>query len=72
MPLDAKMWARTYKPVEEVNPRTPPPLAELINACLQFDAHKRPEAMSEVQASLDRIADKLAESGSGSHKVLEW
>jgi hypothetical protein len=47
-------------------------LADLIHHCLSFDALRRPERMSEVQGELDRIADKLAESGSGSHKVLEW
>jgi serine/threonine protein kinase len=59
IPLDAKMWERTYKPVEEVNPRTPAKLAELINACLQFDAHRRPERMSEIQGTLDRLCDEL-------------
>jgi len=71
MPLDAKMWARTYKPVEEVNPRTPPPLAELINACLQFDAHKRPERMSEIQGTLDRMCDELV-TPDDSLDAIDW
>jgi serine/threonine protein kinase len=70
--VDPELWARQLKPVHECNAAAPVELADLIHRCLSFDAHKRPEAMSEVQASLDRIADKLAESGSGSHKVLEW
>lgn len=71
VPLDAKMWARTYKPVEEVNPRTPPPLAELINACLQYDAHKRPERMSEIQGRLDRMCDELVKPDD-SLEAIEW
>ena len=72
IPLDRKMWERTYKPVEEVNPRTPPKLAELINACLQFEALKRPERMSEIQGTLDRLADELVTSPEDSLEALEW
>jgi len=72
IPLDAKMWARTYVPVEEVNPRTPAKLAELINACLQYDAHKRPERMSEIQGTLDRLAEELVTSPEDSLEALEW
>lgn len=72
MPLDAKMWARLYKPVEEVNPRIPAKLAELINACLHFDAHKRPERMSEVQGMLDHMCDDLVTTPEDSLEALEW
>lgn len=59
IPLDAKTWKRLYKPVEELSPKAPPPLCELINRCLSYDAHKRPERMSEVQNLLDRLCDDL-------------
>lgn len=72
IPLDRKMWERTYKAVEEVNPRTPPKLAELINACLQFDAMKRPERMSEVQNVLDHLCDELVTSPEDSLDAIEW
>lgn len=72
MPLDSKMWERTFKPVEELNPRTPPKLAELINACLQFDAHRRPERMSEIQGALDRLCDELVTSPDDSLEAMEW
>ena len=34
-----------------------PELAALIDACLSFNARKRPGRMSEVQGTLDRLAD---------------
>jgi serine/threonine protein kinase len=71
VPLDAKMWARTYKPVEELQPQTPPALAELINGCLSYDAHKRPERMSEVQGVLDRLVDEVV-TAEDSLDAMEW
>ena len=72
MPLDAKMWARVYKPIEELQPNTPPPLAELVNRCLFFDALKRPERMSEVQNVLDRLCDDLVTSPDDGLEAMEW
>jgi serine/threonine protein kinase len=72
IPLDAKMWARVYKPVEEVNPRTPPLLAALVNRCLSFDANKRPERMSEVQNTLDHLCDDLVKTAEDRLEALEW
>ena len=60
MVLDAKIWARLFKPVEEFCANCPAALAELINRCLEYDAHKRPERMSVVQGILDRLADEAA------------
>ena len=71
-PLDAKMWERTYKPVEELQPNTPPALADLINRCLRFDANKRPERMSEVQNVLDRLCDELVTEPEDSLEALDW
>ena len=70
--VDRELWERQVKPVSEFNAAAPKDLVDLIHRCLSFDALRRPERMSEVQGELDRIADKLAESGSGTHKVLEW
>jgi serine/threonine protein kinase len=71
-PLDAKTWARVYKPVEELQPKTPPVLAELINRSLSYDAMKRPERMSEIQNTLDRLVDELVTSPEDSLEALEW
>jgi serine/threonine protein kinase len=72
MKLDGELWERQLKPANEYNAAAPKELVDLIHRCLSFEALKRPERISEVQGELDRIADKLNESGSGTHKVLEW
>ncbi len=72
MKVDPELWLRQLKPVAECNAAAPPELADLIHRCLSFDALKRPERVTEVRDELRRIADKLDESGSGNHKVLEW
>jgi eukaryotic-like serine/threonine-protein kinase len=58
--LDRKSFKAMLKPVNELNPLAPKELGELIHRCLSFDAHKRPERMSEVQGVLDRLADAAA------------
>jgi serine/threonine protein kinase len=72
VPLDRKTWARIFKPVEDLQPNTPPALADLINRCLSFEAMKRPERMSEVQNTLDRLVDELVCSPEDSLEALEW
>src|SRR5205085_290638 len=42
MDVDAELWARQLKPVQECNAAAPPELALLIHRCLAFDALKRP------------------------------
>ena len=49
MPIDAKMWERVFKPVEEFVPNVPKPLCDLIHRCLAFKALNRPERASEIQ-----------------------
>ncbi len=71
-PISARTWAHVYKPAEEVNPRTPPALAALINQCLAYDANKRPERMGEVQGTLDRLADELVKSPEDGLDAMEW
>ncbi len=71
VPLDAKMWARLYKPVEELQPQTPPGLAELINNCMQYDANKRPERMSNIQGTLDHLIDELV-TPEDALDAIEW
>lgn len=72
MDVDAELWQRQLKPVNEINAAAPKELVDLIHRCISFDARKRPEKMSDIQQSLDSIAERLAEAGSGSHKVMEW
>jgi eukaryotic-like serine/threonine-protein kinase len=72
LPLDAELWQRQLKPVQEVNAACPKELADLIHRCLSFNALKRPEQMKDVQVELEQIAEKVDPTGSGSYKVLEW
>lgn len=57
--IDAKVYARLLKPVSECNASAPKPLCELIHQCLEYKADQRPERMSEIQGTLDKIADNL-------------
>ena len=46
--------------MRSLNPLVPEGLADLIHQCLEPNAHKRPERMSEVQGTLDQLADEAA------------
>jgi len=58
MKLKEKQFRDLLKPVRELAPNTPPKLAELIEQCLQFDAHKRPASMTDIHNVLDALADE--------------
>src|SRR5262249_41682236 len=60
LPMSAKTWSQIRKPVGELAPETPAELCDLIHRCLEFNPQKRPERMSEIQGTLDHLADKLA------------
>jgi serine/threonine protein kinase len=70
--LDGKTWETLLKPVHEYNAEAPPALCELIHRCLAFNAHKRPERMSEIQGMLDHLADQLVRSPDDRLEALEW
>jgi eukaryotic-like serine/threonine-protein kinase len=58
MKIKEAQFRNLLKPVRELAPNTPPKLAELIEQCLQFDAHKRPNGMTDVHNALDALADE--------------
>lgn len=72
MPIDAKMFARMLKPVQEFNPRVPEEVCNLVHNCLAYNAMKRPERVSEVQGTLDRLADELASDPDDKLENLQW
>ncbi|HJT78621.1 MAG TPA: serine/threonine-protein kinase [Gemmataceae bacterium] len=72
LPMDAKTWQRLLKPVEEHAPDCPKALADLIHRCLSYNAHKRPERVSEVQGELDRLTEELVQSPEDRLEMLEW
>ena len=58
--IDEKIFREHLKPVCQCNPLLPAALGLLIEQCLRFKAHKRPERMSEIQGLLDQLADEAA------------
>src|SRR5262245_33311788 len=72
IPISAKTWSKLLKPVKEFNAQAPEELCQLIHQCLEFDANKRPERVSEVQGTLDRLADQLVRSPDDRLEALEW
>jgi serine/threonine protein kinase len=72
LPIDAKTWKKLLKPVSEYAPDAPKPLCDLIQRCLAFSAHERPERASEVQGALDHMAEDLVQSPEDRLEMLEW
>ena len=60
LPMTSKVFKEQLKPVRSINPLVPEGLAEVIHACLQPNATKRPERMSIIQGILDQLADEAA------------
>jgi serine/threonine protein kinase len=60
LPISKKQFKELLKPVRSLNPLVPGGLADLIHHCLEPNALKRPERMSEVQGTLDQLADEAA------------
>ncbi len=72
IPLDPKTWQKLLKPARELAPQAPPELCELVDQCLAYNAHKRPERMSEIQGRLDRLADELVRAPEDQLEAMEW
>jgi serine/threonine protein kinase len=72
VPVDAKMWERLLKPVTEFAPDAPKELCELIHRCLSYKATARPERASEVQGTLDHLAEKLVVSDEDRLEMMEF
>lgn len=60
LPVTEKTFHEQLVPVRKRNPMVPEGFAALIEQCLKFNANKRPERMSEVQGTLDHLADEAA------------
>lgn len=68
----AATYERAYKKVLELSPATPPALAELIDQCLAYHPRQRPERVSEVQGTLDHLADELIRGPEDELANWEW
>jgi serine/threonine protein kinase len=60
LPMTNKVFREQLRPVKVANPMVPEGLADLIHECLDPNATKRPERMSQVQGRLDQLADEAA------------
>jgi eukaryotic-like serine/threonine-protein kinase len=60
--MTEKQYQEQFVPVDEINKGAPKELVSLIHKCLSFKANNRPERMSEIQGTLDRLADEAGES----------
>ena len=60
LPVTASYFKEQYRPARECNVGLPAELGDLIDQCLSFNANKRPERMSQVQGTLDQLADEAA------------
>jgi hypothetical protein len=58
--MTSKIFKEQLKPVRAINPLVPEPLADLIHQCLHPKAPSRPERMSQIQGTLDQLADEAA------------
>jgi serine/threonine protein kinase len=72
LPIDEKMFKKIFKPVQEYSPDAPRALCDLIHKCLSFNAHKRPERASEIQGTLDHLAEDLVKKPEDRLEMLEW
>ncbi len=72
LPIHSKTWAQMLKPVQECNAEAPAELCELIHRCLEHNAHKRPERVSEIHGALDHLADELICTPADRLEALEF
>jgi serine/threonine protein kinase len=71
LPIDGATFLRLLKPVRECVPKAPPALCDVIERCLAFDPARRPERASEVQGTLDHLADTLIRKPGEKLEALE-
>jgi serine/threonine protein kinase len=71
VPLGSRSWRRLVTPVKECNAQAPPELCDLIHRCIEFKPAKRPERISEVRDSLDKLVEKFGHSREDSLEGIE-
>lgn len=72
LPVTADLWQREFKPVQEFVPDAPKKLCDLIQACLAFNAHNRPERASQVQEALAELVEELVQSPEDRLEMMEF
>jgi serine/threonine protein kinase len=70
--VDKKTFRNMLKPVRDLMPDAPVVLCNLVHRCLEFEAMKRPERVSEIQGALDHMVDELVTSPADRLDAIEW
>jgi serine/threonine protein kinase len=70
--IPQQIWERQLQPVRQANPACPQELAELIQECLAYKPHKRPESMTDVHERLQALVEQLVTDPSERLDALEW
>ena len=70
--MDGKLFAKLFKPVNELNPWPPKQLVELIHGCMAYKPDKRPADMQSITEILEPLEKKLIRSPDDGLKGLEW
>jgi hypothetical protein len=70
--MTAKTFQNMLTPVQELNPDTPQTLCDLIHRCLAYRPQDRPERVSEVQGTLDHLADEMAARPEDRLEAMGW
>lgn len=69
---DKKLFRDLLKPVQQLAPDTPEALAALIHHCLEYEAKKRPERVSDVQNELNALVEKLVKTDDDKLEAMGW
>jgi serine/threonine protein kinase len=72
MAMDKRTFRNLLKPARELVPEAPQALCDLIHRCLEFEAARRPERVSEVQGLLDHLVDDLVTKPEDRLDAMEW
>ncbi len=69
---DKKLFRDLLKPVQQLAPTTPAPLADLIHRCLDYDPKGRPERVGEILDELNVLIESLVKSDDDKLEAMGW
>lgn len=67
-----KTWTAQLKPVKVLNPNCPEPLGRLIEHCIAYQAHQRPESMGAVRDELAILVQQLVKKEEDKLENWNW
>jgi eukaryotic-like serine/threonine-protein kinase len=72
VPMDKTTFRALFKPVPELVPAAPPALCDLIHRCLEFNAAKRPERVTDIKETLDHLVVELVKKPEDRLEAMQW